>query len=64
MRHRVVPFLALSVLFVSPADAQRALAIAEYTLPETGAVAVAVRRRSPAPHRPATAPPPRVPPRP
>ena len=36
MRHRVVPLLALSALFTSPADAQRALAIAEYTLPETG----------------------------
>lgn len=47
MRHRVVPFLALSVLFVSPADAQRALAIADYALPETGAVAVAVRQGVP-----------------
>jgi leucyl aminopeptidase len=47
MRHRVVPFLALSAFFVSPADAQRALAIADYALPETGAVAVAVRQGVP-----------------
>jgi len=47
MRHRVVPFLALSVLFVSPADAQRALAIADYAVPDAGAVAIPVRQGVP-----------------
>lgn len=47
MRHRVVPFLAFSTLLASPVDAQRTLAIADYALPDSGAVAITVRQGIP-----------------